>query len=406
MRRALCLPRVAGRGERRRWKGTDNNFGKADAFGNPNRYTQPRYRVTESNDKTPGVGSKPQDPKAPEGREERIRWLNEQTRSYQPLGKYTAPQEYEDRTASKFVHAYGDKGDLTTRHKEEDAWLAKRQKELSKRGERIAVGAGVLVAAWVIYTSYKWATNAKTVHPASNVFIGETVELRLEVDGVPLSDPIVVGLFTQRAPAACENFVRMALGNDDRLKLAGTEFFRADDGTLYGGTRPGTDARGGVVLLDGQKTRLPHEDPELPPFKHALVSCQRAFYKNGGFTSTFGILTSDNPRKIGLQPCEDFERVRVQRKQSMLRSTFTGVRRQFLRAQLDPLADGAYAFGILLKGGAALEEVVATVAGQPPMFKPSKSVVIRECRVLGESFGAKERPLTDEDREPAASKAA
>ena len=245
------------------------------------------------------TGSQTSDHRAPKDSTpaERREWLKKQHEAYKAPRKADAQGTWEGREG-KVIPMFGDR-DLPSREDQaEGAYLAKRRKQLEKIGDKVLVGGGALITLWAAYLLYKALTRRKEEHPAKGVYVGEAVELKLAMDGQTFVEPVVIGLFTQRAPFACDNFHRLVTGeNEQGVSLTDTEFFQMNAGeSLYGGTLKGQGARGGVVAVPGHTHRLPAEDSELPPFKYALVSCARSFFANGGFTSTFGILTTGMSR--------------------------------------------------------------------------------------------------------------
>ena len=233
-----------------------------------------------------------QDKRAPETSAERKAWLKKETAGWTPPQKGDTFADHKKRANIVHVNFFNEP-DVTEADRKEEAWLQKRQRELDKNSDVVFVGSGLLIGMYFVYVIYCSVTRKADEHPAKNCYIGEMVELTLSVDGQVFKEPVVVGLFTQRAPAACENFRRLATGDNTKgLSLTDLPFFRIESHALYGGVEEGKDARGGVIALDGLGARLPQEDSELPPFRYALTSCKRAFYSNAGFDSTFAILTS------------------------------------------------------------------------------------------------------------------
>eukprot|EP01063_Lacrimia_lanifica_P012776 TRINITY_DN19474_c0_g1_i2.p1 TRINITY_DN19474_c0_g1~~TRINITY_DN19474_c0_g1_i2.p1 ORF type:complete len:347 (+),score=144.51 TRINITY_DN19474_c0_g1_i2:227-1267(+) len=332
------------------------------------------------------------------------------------MSGWEAPQksdktaDFEKRNKMVFVNAWGYK-DLTEDERKEQAWLAKREKELEKKGVMVMGGLGFLITLWMLYTQYQRMTSKRGKHPAATCYVGTTVEVTLQVDEKIYEKPLVFGLFTQRAPHACENFIRLITGDNERgFKLEGTEFFRYEQNSiLYGGVPEGKDARAGMVALPGSTLRIPYEDPELPPFDYALVSCAKAFVQNGGFTSVFGILDTDNPPQIGHKECEEFDIVASGRMAGSFRQGITGVKREYLRKELDPQKDGAYVFGVLVDGRDVFKHVLAQLHSKEPYFRPRERVIVKSCRVRDTDLpGRKEAinpdAVTDADGRPDLSK--
>eukprot|EP01064_Diplonema_japonicum_P008629 TRINITY_DN1606_c0_g2_i3.p1 TRINITY_DN1606_c0_g2~~TRINITY_DN1606_c0_g2_i3.p1 ORF type:complete len:390 (+),score=74.74 TRINITY_DN1606_c0_g2_i3:36-1205(+) len=380
LRRALRVQLV--------WKHVRKN-----EYGNPIDF-RGAYKTSDSNDSRPATGSKPQDPRAPEGREARLEWLKQVNAGYDMPKMSDTIEQVKRRDGVHRVNWFGER-DVVKRDEEEKHWLEKRRKEMAKKGERFLAGFSLLMMLWFANSFYKMMKRKKPDHPAKHVYVGELVELVLEIDG-KIMEPFVVGLFTQRAPFACENFSRLVSGdNPDGLKLQDTPFFSLDNNAIYGGCITHQDARGGAVVIPDCKTRLPTEDPELPPFKYALVSCAKGFLANGGFTSIFGILATDNPAAFGNKKHGDFERAAHERVRGVGRSAVTGDHYHYSRYPLDPVEDGGYVFGTIVQGQEVFEQVFGSLRSTAPYFKPNRDVKIHSCSVIVKDLpGKKEVPLS------------
>eukprot|EP01061_Rhynchopus_euleeides_P014268 TRINITY_DN2473_c0_g1_i1.p2 TRINITY_DN2473_c0_g1~~TRINITY_DN2473_c0_g1_i1.p2 ORF type:complete len:448 (+),score=148.41 TRINITY_DN2473_c0_g1_i1:99-1442(+) len=348
-------------------------------------------------------GSTPaNDPNAPGTSAERKEWIASQMKGWKAPQKNDTFEDHVKRANLTHVNFFGE-SDMTAREMEEEKWLAKRQRELNKQGHRVLVGSGVLMAAYLLYIVYKNLTRTPNEHPAKNVYVGELVELKLSVGGTPLPQPVVIGLFTQRAPKASENFHRLVTGENDKgLSLKDLEFFRVERHALYGGVLPGQDARGGVVVVpDAPPGRLPQEDSELPPFKYALTACKRSFYSNGGFDSTFAILSTDNPPSLGHKSyATEHARVSELRSRGQLFGSLTGEKVVVPRMEFYPPSDGAYVFGTVVQGTETFDLLMDMVRSKPPHFVPNPGVRVEECTVLSTNLpGRREKAVVREEED-------
>ena len=364
-----------------RWKSSKNN-----EFGNPVdlRSNYERHVM----DINAGKGSRHNDPNAPIDREERKAWLKKKLAGYENVGKSTKQQEIERRSRVRTEGEYILKstGKYDALMKDEENYLSKRKKELEERGQKILLGVGVLLTCYVVYTIVNLLTERPPQHPAATCFIGTTVEIKLKIGEHEYKKPILIGLFTQRAPAASANLIRLV----ESGKLIGTEFFKIDKASLYGGVTAGGDARDGIVDLPGDELQfLPYEDSELPPFKYCVVSCARAFHKNSGMTSVFGILLADNPKTIGNLESRDYFRVAQHNHRGTVAAAITGRRRLTTREELDPYRDGSYVFATVIEGKDVLNHIIATTKSLPPSFRPTVEVTVADCKVVDKNLPGK-----------------
>eukprot|EP01065_Artemidia_motanka_P035626 TRINITY_DN43521_c0_g1_i1.p1 TRINITY_DN43521_c0_g1~~TRINITY_DN43521_c0_g1_i1.p1 ORF type:complete len:438 (+),score=98.63 TRINITY_DN43521_c0_g1_i1:37-1314(+) len=355
-------------------------------------------------------GSRHYDKTAPKDPEERKEWLKQQLKGYTPAT--TDPKAFDRAMKIYQLAEFDEKNpdkEMTLQDMQERAWLAKRKKQLDAMGSTVMIGVGLAVTLFFANSIYNLLTAARPEHPAFGVEIGAACELVLALNGKKFKDPVVIGLFTERAPHASENFHRLVKGSDDGT-LAGSEIFRIDGRSgLYGGSVAGSgnDSRGGVVVtplpegapkMNPQLRRLPQEDSDLPPFKWAVVSCNRAFQRNAGFNSIFGILATDNPASIGASQSLDAQQYGEQQVRSTITKIIFGKSAAPVRQDLDPEFDGAYVFGTVLSGQHVLQYLLTEAAGKPPMYRPAErsgpaTVTVSSCRTMTLDNPAKKKLL-------------
>lgn len=341
------------------------------------------------------------DPNAPQDPKLRRSWLNRQVEKYTIVNpnsnsntSHTHPDSYRTALFDNPIYKVVDfqmesakqsgksyKDPLSKLERDEKNWLDKRQKELNKQAIRIMFGSSVALSMWFLWSTTNSLMEKAPAHPAAGVEIGSLIELKFSAGGRVLQEPVVLGLFTERAPAACENLHRLVTGRHDEagVDLVGKSVFSCDAACgMFMGSM-GANGRGGVTVIpakQGERSaparlrQLPREDPDLPPFKWAVVSCAPCFLKNGGFNSIFGIINNANPMRIGQQEFGAAHQIVSQGKGDAYTRLITGRTPNRLRDDFEPEMDGVYVFGTVLQGFNTLQFIMSNCHGKPPHFAP------------------------------------